>query len=316
MWLTLALVVSSGIQLGNEGVPQIKDANAYFEADEVKGDVDGVVLCRVDVVGARSWDTFSGIDLVVTLTAGDQRFEMWGPEDRPNAVVSAPGVRLAKGARVTVSVEDRDVTEREPVAHGALVFDGSKLAFNLNETQVACRTVPAARAQKRAAPYLKTAEERLTQLTAARVKLHDGSAGWPVLDEFAVDASVHDAVSWTGETAGTRAVLAKKTAAKAAFAAAVLAQAKAQPTTTTATDGRARYTLAGDTLTVEALVDHPGVVRVDVVDGSGAVVSVSVADPFAVDRLLKTQKTTLTLPPKDAVVVRAGVGADLVVLKR
>ncbi len=320
--LTLAaLALASGLPLVVEGVPQIKDANAYFEADAIAGDVDGVVLCRVDVIGSRSWDTFGAVDLAVTLSAGDQRFEMWGDEDRANTFVSAPAVHLKKGTKLTVVVEDRDLTGREPVARGHAVFDGTSLAFDLDETQIACRTVPAKRAAARAQPHVKRAEQRVAQLARAKVDLRGISAGWNVLDEFAVAGAVRDATAWTGETDATRALLASAEKAQQAFASSLLAAARSLPATSSGQDARARFALSGTSLTVTALIDNPGLVRVDVVDDEGAIVAVSVADAFVTASLLKGQSTTIALPArvaaKDVVVVRAGVSAgDMVPLKR
>ena len=161
MWLTLALSLSSGI-LAFGGVPQIKDAaSAFYEANDVEGDVDGALVCRVDVAGERGWDTFGAIDLAVTVSADVDRFEMWGPEDRANGYVSAGGVHIMKGTKVTVLVEDRDVTGRELVARGQLVYDGTLLSFDLNDTQVRCKVVPAKVAQARASSSLARASSSL-----------------------------------------------------------------------------------------------------------------------------------------------------------
>lgn len=317
--LLVVVALTGGLPLVIEGVPQIKDQNAYFEADAIAGDVDGVVLCRVDVVGARAWDTFGAVDLAVTLTAGAQRLEMWGAEDRASTIVTAPAVRLRKGDPVVVVVEDRDLTGREVVARARGVYDGTKLAFDLDETQIACRSVPAARAAARAQPYLKSAEQRLSTLQKSAPDLRSISGGWNVLDELTLDAAVRDATSWTGETPATQALQAKKTAAQQAWAASLAQAARAATPASSGKDRRATFSLAGDQLTVTALVDHPGLLRVDVIDDHGAISNVDAGDAFVTERLLKGQSATVTLAPLGAgvVLLRAGVSAgELVPLRR
>lgn len=187
------------------GEPQVPDPVAVFFAAQstvpVGGVVDGgVLVCRVDIVGDHGWDTFGAVDLAITITLGQRApTEVWGPEDRSSAVVSVPGVDLKPGTRVVVDVDDRDVTGREAIARGAVVYAGQlPLRLDLNDAQVECRVVDRATAVARAAPALAQANKATAVVAAARVDLVDDGLGLPRDAWFDAARHAGTAAAWLG----------------------------------------------------------------------------------------------------------------------
>lgn len=310
MWLSMSAAVIAGV-FASGGVAQVREANkVYAEADPIAGAIDGLLACRVDVAGSRGWDTFSAIDLAVTLSAGDVRVEMWGEEDRSSTFVTAARVQIALGTRVVVVVEDRDVTEREPVGQGAQVFDGKSLAFDLGDTLVSCRVVPNARAERRAGHALAQARGVFTRLRAPAVNLQELDLGWDRGAEFEMDVALQQAVAWAGPSADQQALLDERLAAHQAFLGRVREAVKRQPSSTFRSDRH-----------VEVALTEAGVELAPRVAGAGYV-SINVIDESGVVRFVDTRGLTLPPPGTTTVVpvartpgaivrVSVGIGAPL-----
>lgn len=197
--------LAAGIQpLFPEGPPQLEDAvKLFFDAEPVAGELrGGVLLCRVDVVGDRGWDTFGAIDLVATFTLGTRApVEVWGPEDRSNAVVSLPAVTLEPGENLKVALEDRDLTEREAIARGSVPYAGAlPLRISLDEAQVECRGYSRSSAELRARPWLERAAVAAAVVEVALPDVQAPGLGLPgaAIAEATVGAARAEA--WLGST--------------------------------------------------------------------------------------------------------------------
>jgi hypothetical protein len=237
MLLTLAFtsLVAYGLPaLWREGPAQVPDAvNVFFDADDISGPIDkGVLLCRVDIVGNRGWDTFGAVDLAVTLTVGKgPPTAVRGPEDRSSAVVSLPAIDLAPGQKLKVLVEDRDVTENEFIARGAADYAGKlPLRINLDDVQVECRAVGRATAVARAKAPLAKAAHAMNAVERAVPDLSRAGLGAPDSARWDVAARIDDAAAWLGDDdASVRALVTQLDAALAAFHERARADVRALP---------------------------------------------------------------------------------------
>ncbi len=225
MLLTLAFgsLVAHGLPaIWREGPAQVPDAvNVFFDADDVSGAVEkGVLLCRVDIVGNRGWDTFGAVDLAVTVTVGKGGpTYVRGPEDRSSAVISVPAIDLAPGQKLKVLIEDRDVTENEFIARGAVDYAGKlPVRINLEDVQIECRAVDRATAVARAKAPLAKAAHAMTSVERAVPDLTRDALGAPDSARWDVAARIDDAAAWLGDDdASVRALTAQLDAALAAF---------------------------------------------------------------------------------------------------
>jgi hypothetical protein len=198
----LALLLAAGLPpLLPQGPPQLADtARAFFDAEPVEGDLEGgLLLCRIDVVGDRGWDTFGAIDIAVTVTPGGRApVEVWGPEDRSSAIVSVPAVTLRRGEKLKFLVEDRDLTEREFVARGAVGYAGLPLRLDLDHTQLECRGFSREGAEVRARAPLEKAALALAGVEGAEPVLTEASLGAPHGPLAEARSAALEAEAWLG----------------------------------------------------------------------------------------------------------------------
>lgn len=187
-----------------EGPPQLADpVKVFFEAAPVSGELQGgVLVCRVDIVGDEGWDTFGAVDLLATFTvAGRAPVEVWGPEDRANAVVSVPAVNLRPGDKVKIDLEDRDLTEREHIARGVARYAGAlPLRFDLDEAQVECRGFSRADAEARARPALDRAAAAAALVETAAPDPAVPGLGLPSHALATAESAALEAEAWLGRT--------------------------------------------------------------------------------------------------------------------
>jgi hypothetical protein len=200
--LAIAAALTAGIAIAPEGPPQLRDTlQPYLAAEPMAGDLKGaLLLCRVDVVGEKAWDTFSAIDMRITLTAGPRApVVVWGPEDRSSCVVGFPGVDAKIGEKWTFLVEDRDVTTNEFVARGSGKFSGTPFHLDLGDTQIDCRALPHEVAESRAADSIARASAALQSFDVVTPKLEEPGFG---LDRgqiaLDIDAPIAEATAWLG----------------------------------------------------------------------------------------------------------------------
>lgn len=242
MLLTIALLgslLAHGLPaIWREGPAQVPDAvNVFFDADDdvigSDGAIDkGVLLCRVDIVGNRGWDTFGAVDLAVTVTVGKNApVFVRGPEDRSSAVISVPAIDLAPGQKLKVLVEDRDVTENEFIARGAVDYAGKlPLRINLDDVQVECRAVSRATAVVRAKAPLMKAAQAMTAVERAVPDLTRENLAAPDSARWDVTARIDDAAAWLGDDdIAVRALVVQLDAALAAFHERARADVRAAP---------------------------------------------------------------------------------------
>lgn len=278
MLLTLAfgtMMVAHGLPpLWREGPAQVPDAvNAFFDAADAAGPLEkSVLLCRVDIVGNRGWDTFGAVDLAVTVTVGkDAPIFVRGPEDRSSAVISVPAVDLAPGEKLKVVIEDRDVTENEFIARGSADYAGKlPLRINLDDVQVECRAIERATAVARAKAPLARAAHAMTSVERAVPDLRQPGLGAPDGARWDVAARIDEAAAWLGDDdPSVRSAVAQLDAALAAFQDRARAEVRAAPARLPAPGG----TVAMASLGVNArlLVGPSLVVEVSVPAGSDPV---------------------------------------------
>lgn len=282
MLLTLAFgsMVAHGLPaIWREGPAQVPDAvNAFFDADDLSGPIEkGVLLCRVDIVGNRGWDTFGAVDLAVTVTVGrGAPMVVRGPEDRSSAVVTVPAIDLAPGQKLKVLIEDRDVTENEFISRGAADYSGKwPVRMNLEDVQVECRAIGRATAVVRAKAPLAKAAYAMTSVERAVPDLTRAGLGAPDGPRWEVASRIDEAAAWLGDDdASVRAAMAQLHAALAAFHDRARAEVRAAPARLPAPGGtiamssigvNARF-IVGPSLVVEVSVppdSEPVVVRDD-----------------------------------------------------
>lgn len=220
--LVLSALLAIDVPLWRQGPAQVPDAvNTFLAADDVTGPIHkGVLLCRIDVVNNRGWDTFGAVDLGVTFTIG-KGTPSWvrGPDDQSSAVVSVPAVDLAPGEKLHLLIEDRDVTENELIARGHALYQGKMpLRINLQDVEVECRAIDRATAELRARPFFVKANAALPRIDRAVPDLTSSAVGKPHDAHRAVASEIDAAAAWLGDDdPAVRASYAALEAAMEAF---------------------------------------------------------------------------------------------------
>ncbi len=162
--------------------PQAADPKALFRLapEKAQGPVDqGILVCRATASCEHDWDAFADPDLLITITLpGQAPVAIYSGESSCTAHVSIPGVSLKRGERITVKVEDRDVTTNELVGAGTETFDDHlPLRFSSELMKTECRVVSADAAAKAAAPWLdqvRHAAADVVRSTRADLNANDG----------------------------------------------------------------------------------------------------------------------------------------------
>ena len=214
-----------------EGDAQLADpVRVFFDAGDgldastsaKQGDLAGaLVLCRVDVVGDKGWDTFGAVDIRVLVSAGNRPVhEAWGPEDRSSAVIGMPGFDIKSGDKLKVVVEDRDVTDNELIGTRTVPFVKMPLRIDMEDTQVECRALAHSVALSRAQPAIAKAATSLFAFESAEPKLEVRGLGFPMSDYAAAADGAREAEAWLGKRDDdVKPLLTRIAKAESAFAA-------------------------------------------------------------------------------------------------
>lgn len=174
-------------------------ADLHRRARPVRADAwTGMLVCSVEIVG-HGWDggdpsgpvrRLAGrpeVDLEVTIGEGTRPLRYFGREDTPSVVFAMPHIALARGTKVKLDVEDRDVVRNDPAGTVELVYAGElPMRGHVEGVRVDCRAAPEREVEAGIEAAMRRVDAAIAALPAA------GEANADSID-FGFDRDADDA---------------------------------------------------------------------------------------------------------------------------
>lgn len=160
-------------------IPQLPDIAETFDGmpkTKAPGPADGLVVCHLQVTG--NFDEFRGPDVASWFTAGERRFDFWGPEDQRDSYFSIPHATWKSGDTLRLVVEDRDMAGSDAIGTALLASTGTMpVLFSHTQMNAECRAISAAAVEEKATALARGLSASLARAQKS-VRPRPGTAEW------------------------------------------------------------------------------------------------------------------------------------------